>query len=151
MHIQVTTRINGSKELVWAAVSDIERRSDILSGVTALTVLERPASGLVGLKWTETRLLFGQEAAETMWITDAEEGKRYSARAESHGSVYLTEVEVTGESGGRTNLAIAFHAKPQSALARVVSLLMAPWITGSTTKALRQDLDDTRCFVESQR
>jgi uncharacterized protein YndB with AHSA1/START domain len=149
MNIRVGTTINAPTERVWAAVSDIEHRSQMLSGIVTLRVLERPASGLIGLKWSETRVMFGQEAAETMTITEAEEGRQYTTRAESHGSVYLTKIEVTEVSGGQTNLAIVFDAKPQSAFARVVSLLMAPLITGSTTKALRRDLDDIRRSLES--
>lgn len=150
MNILVTTKILGSKRAVWAAVSDIELRPDILSGVTALTVLERPESGLVGLKWAETRVMFGQDASETMWITEAEEGSRYSTRAESHGSIYHTRIEVTEVSGEGTVLSLRFDAKPQSKLARVMSLLVSPLITGPTTKALQQDLDDFRGYVESK-
>jgi hypothetical protein len=121
----------------------------MLSGIVTLSVLERPESGLIGLKWSETRVMFGQGAAETMTITEAEEGRQYTTRAESHGSVYLTKIEVTEVSGGQTNLAIVCDAKPQSAFAWVVSLLMAPLVTGSTTKALRRDLDDIRRSLES--
>ena len=149
MNIRVATTINAPAERVWAAVSDIEHRSQRLSGIFTLSVLERPESGLIGLKWSETRVMFGQEATETMTITDADEGRQYTTRAESHGSVYLSKMEVTELSGGQTNLAIVFDAKPQSAFAWVVSLLMAPLITGSTTKALRQDLHDIRRSVES--
>lgn len=149
MNIRVATTINAPTEQVWAAVSDIEHGSQRLSGIVTLSVLEKPESGLIGLKWSETRVMFGQEATETMTITDAEEGRQYTTRAESHGSVYLTKMEVTELSGGQTNLAIVFDAKPQSAFAWVVSLLMAPLITGSTTKALRRDLDDIRRSVES--
>ena len=149
MNVRVATTINAPAAQVWAAVSDIEHRSPMLSGIVTLRVLERPASGLIGLKWSETRVMFGQEAAETMTITEADEGRQYTTRAESHGSVYLTTVEVTEVSGGQTNLAIVCDAKPQSAFAWVVSLLMAPLVTGSTTKALRRDLDDIRRSLES--
>ena len=121
----------------------------MLSGIVTLSVLDRPESGLIGLKWSETRVVFSQEATETMTITESEEGRQYPTRAESHGSAYLTKVEVSEVSGSQTNPAIVVDAKPQSAFAWVVSLLMAPLITGSTTKALRQDLADIRRSVES--
>ena len=65
-------------------------------------------NGLVGLKWTETRLMFGKQATETMWITDAEENDYYQTRAESHGSIYISRLEIK-DSGDGTELTMSFE------------------------------------------
>lgn len=44
----------------------------MVSGIISLNILHQPEDGLVGLKWEETRKMFGKEASETMWITDYE-------------------------------------------------------------------------------
>lgn len=54
---------------------------------------ENTASGLVGLKWRETRMLFGKEATAEKWITDAVENECYKTRAESDGIHILIHYE----------------------------------------------------------
>ena len=85
MKINVDIVINGSNEKVWEVIADIEHSPEVISGIEQVEVLEKPADGLVGLKWKETRTMFGKTATEVMWITDVEEGTSYSTRAESHG------------------------------------------------------------------
>ena len=58
---------------------------------------DKPESGLVGLKWRETRTMFGKSATEVMWITDVVENESYDVRAESHGMVYLSRLSISQE------------------------------------------------------
>ncbi|MBK9193599.1 MAG: hypothetical protein IPO17_01150 [Flavobacteriales bacterium] len=62
MIVEAHVTINASKAAVWAATTDIERFAQVLSGVEKIEVVEKPATGLVGLKWKETRILFGKPA-----------------------------------------------------------------------------------------
>lgn len=75
MPVTVTEKIQAPRERVWQIITDIAHAAKTISGLKELTVLERPAAGLIGLKWTETRVMFGKEAAETMWITAAAENQ----------------------------------------------------------------------------
>jgi carbon monoxide dehydrogenase subunit G len=59
MGVEAQVTINGSKAAVWAAITNIENAADIISGIEDIEVLEKPADGLVGLRWRETRLYFG--------------------------------------------------------------------------------------------
>jgi hypothetical protein len=43
----------------------------VISSILKITILNKPANDLVGLKWEETREMFGKEAMETIWITDS--------------------------------------------------------------------------------
>jgi hypothetical protein len=63
MIVEARAIINGSRAAVWAAITDIENASEIISGIENIEILEKPANGLVGLRWRETRKLFGKSAA----------------------------------------------------------------------------------------
>lgn len=71
MAIKVDVTIDGPKEEVWNVIADIENSPNTITGIEAVEILEKPNDGLVGLKWQETRTLFGRTATEIMWITDA--------------------------------------------------------------------------------
>ena len=51
MLVEAQLTINGSKEAVWAAITDIENASEIISGIEKIEIVEKPANGLVGLRW----------------------------------------------------------------------------------------------------
>jgi len=73
MIVEAQVTSNGSKAAIWAAITNIENAPDTISGIHKIEVLEKPANGLVGLKWRETRTLFGKPATAEKWITDAAE------------------------------------------------------------------------------
>ncbi|MEX2530878.1 MAG: SRPBCC family protein [Gemmatimonadota bacterium] len=149
MKVDLVVRVNAPKDAVWRIVSDIENAEHIVSGIDRVEVLEKPASGLSGLKWRETRTLFGKTAVETMWITEAVEGSHYRTEARNHGAVYRSRVYVEeyGESG--TCLGMTFQAEAHTFAAKLASLLLAPLMKGATRKALLQDLEDIKAASES--
>ena len=89
MIVEAQVAINVSREAVWARITDIEHAATTISSIEKVEILERPKTGLVGLKWRETRKLFGKTATETMWITDAVENESYKTGTESHGFRYM--------------------------------------------------------------
>ena len=102
MIVQAHVTINGPRAAIWAAITDIENAAETISGIEKIEVLEKPASGLVGLKWRETRMLFGKPATADKWITDAAENEFYKTRAEDGGFVFLTTKRISEGSGGMT-------------------------------------------------
>src|SRR5262245_30304156 len=95
MFVEEQVTINGSKAAVWAVITDIDKAADIMSGVEKIEILEEPADGLVGLKWRETRLLFGKPASAEKWITEVVENEFYKTRAEDLGFVFLTTMRIS--------------------------------------------------------
>ncbi|MBI3819465.1 MAG: hypothetical protein HY286_12285 [Planctomycetes bacterium] len=142
---QVT--IDGSKAAIWAAITNIENAAEIISGIENIEVLEKPANGLVGLKWRETRILFGKPASVEKWITDAAENEFYKTRAEDGGFVFLTTKRISESSGGMT-LSEAHESKPQTMVAKLMSVTMLLLFKGVVKKALLQDLNDIKSAVE---
>ena len=102
MMVEVQVTINGSRAAIWAAITDIEHAANAISGIDNIEVLERPATGLVGLKWRETRMLFGKPATADKWITDAAENEFYKTRAEDGGFVFLSTLRISESSSGMT-------------------------------------------------
>jgi hypothetical protein len=147
MLVEVQVTINGSKAAIWAAITNIENASETISGIENIEVLEKPTNGLVGLKWRETRMLFGKPATAEKWITDAAENEFYKTRAESHGFVFLSTMSISESSGGVT-LTSSHDSQPQSVVARLQSIPMGILFKGVAKKALLQDLNDIKSAVE---
>ncbi|MDT4896934.1 MAG: hypothetical protein QOH25_2011 [Acidobacteriota bacterium] len=149
MLVEAQVTINGSKAAIWAAITNIENASETISGIENIEVLEKPANGLVGLKWRETRKLFGKSATADKWITDAAENEFFKTRAEDGGFVFLTTNSISESSGGMT-LTSSHDSKPQGIAARLLSIPRGFLFKGVAKKALLQDLNDIKSAVEQQ-
>jgi carbon monoxide dehydrogenase subunit G len=148
MIVEAQITINGSRAAVWAAITNIENASEFISGIENIEVLEKPAKGLVGLKWRETRLLFGKPTAVEKWITDAAENEFYKTRAEDGGFVFITAMRIS-ESGGGTTLISSHDSQPQGIVARLKATPMFLF-RGVVRKAILQDLNDVKAAVEGK-
>ena len=148
MLVEAQVIINGSKAAIWAAITNIENAAEIISGIEHIEVVEKPADGLVGLKWRETRILFGKPAIAEKWITEASENEFYTTRAEDGGFVFVSTMRIA-ESGGGMTLTSAHETKPQGIVARLQSLPMVLF-KGVVKKALVQDLNDYKNAVEQE-
>ena len=149
MIVEAQVTINGSKAATWAAITNIENASETISGIENIEVLEKPENGLVGLKWRETRMLFGKPATVEKWITDAAENEFYKTKAEDGGFVFLTTKSISESSGGIT-LTESHESKPQGIRAKLMSIPMRLLFKGVVKKALLQDLNDIKSAVEQE-
>jgi hypothetical protein len=149
MLVEVQVTIHGSKAAIWSAITDISNAAETISGIQKIEVLEKPDHGLVGLKWRETRMLFGKPATAEKWITDAVENEFYKTRAESDGFLFLSKLSIAESSGGVT-LTSSHDSKPQGVVARVLSIPMGLLFKGVAKKALLQDLNDIKSAVERE-
>ena len=147
MIVEAQVTINGSKAAIWAAITNIENASETISGIEKIEVLEKPANGLVGLKWRETRMLFGKSATAEKWITDAAENEFYKTRAEDGGFVFLTTKSISESISGIT-LSESHESKPQGIRAKLMSIPMGLFFKGVIKKAILQDLNDIKAAVE---
>ena len=149
MQLQVHVEVRAPRRAVWSVVTDIPNAATTIEGIEKVEVLHQPSSGIVGLKWRETRKMFGKEATETMWITRAEEPSFYETRAESHGSIYTTRIGLDDAPGG-TRLSMAFGAVPQTFGAKVMGVVFSTLMRGSMRKAILKDLEDIKAAAEAR-
>lgn len=146
MTITVSEKIDAPRERVWGLISDSDVWADNISGIKSVEVLEKPAAGIVGLKWREKREFFGKEATETMWVTAAEPGHWYETNALNHGMAYTTRLSVAELSDG-TTLTMTFDAKPTTLKARLM-MPIGMLFNGTVRKALQKDLSDIKAAAE---
>lgn len=150
MHVIMRVPVKAPRQDVWRVITDIENAQKTITGIEKIEVLDKPSQGIVGLKWRETRTLFGKTATETMWITDAVEDHYYDVEAHSHGSVYRSKMHLSDQ-GGVTELGMDFDAEPQTLTAKILAVTMGFMFKGATKKALLQDLNDIKAAVETGR
>jgi hypothetical protein len=147
MIVEAQVTINGSRAAIWAAITDIENAAELISGIEKIEVVEKPASGVVGLRWRETRMLFDKPATVEKWITDAVENESYKTRAESDGFVFLTTKRISEGRGGAA-LAESHESRPQTIAAKLKAIPMVLFFRGVLRKYILQDLNDIKAAVE---
>jgi hypothetical protein len=148
MLVEAQLPINGSKEAVWAAITNIENAAEIISGIEKIEVVEKPANGLVGLRWRETRMLFGKPATVEKWITEAADNAFFQTRAEDGGFAFLTTMRISESPNGTITLTSSHDSQPQTIGARFMSIPMGLFFKGVIRKAILQDLHDIKSAVE---
>lgn len=149
MIVEEKVTINGSREAVWKAITDIENAATIVRGIERIEIVERPSSGIVGLRWLETRILFGNPATVEKRITDAVENVSYKTEAHDGGFVFVTET-VISESHGEIVLSSSHDSRPQGFLSKLKAMPMI-FFKGMITKAILEDLNDFKMAVENDR
>lgn len=150
MKVSVEIEIQGTKEAIWRAITDIEHSDQMISGIHKIEVLENPEDGFIGFKWRETRIMFGKEATEVMWVTDAEENKSYRTRAESHGAIYISTFDIQ-EKGDSCMLRMGFESQAVSFFGKLMGGVFGGMMKKATEKDLLKDLEDIKLFVEGEK
>jgi len=148
MNLSSSVVIERPPEKVWNVITDFKNCSNFITSIVKVEILNQPKDSLLGFKWKETRVMFGKEATEIMWITDYVENKYYQARAESHGSIYKSRLAVE-QVDSKTKLSMSFTAESTTFFAKVFSFLMGWVMKGSMEKAINKDLMDIKTYLES--
>ena len=146
MIVEASVTITGSKAAIGAVLTNIDNAAEIIRWIEKIAIIERPAAGLVGLRWRETRILFGKPATVEKWITEAKENEHYTTRAEQDGFVFITTNRISANSDGFT-LTGTHETKPQGSAAQLKALPMV-FFKGMIKKAILQDLNDIKALVE---
>ncbi len=149
MELSVFIEIEKSIEDVWKAIIDFENCSNYINSIIEIEIIDNPRDTLIGFKWKETRVMFGKEATETMWITDYIENNYYQTKAESHGSIYISRLSLE-RVRENTKLTMLFTAEAQTFFVKILSVFMGFIIKGSMKKALLKDLNDIKNHLESK-
>jgi len=149
MELSVFVNIKEPVESVWKAITDFKNCLNYIESIVHVEIIDQPKDTLIGFKWKETRVMFGKEATETMWITDFVENKYYQTRAESHGSIYISRLSLEKISED-TKLTMSFSAEAKTFFVKIISFCMGFLFKGSMKKALIKDLTDIKTYLESK-
>jgi len=148
MRIRSSQLIKAPVERVFEVFADIANCAGRIKGITKVEVLSETRSGL-GLRWRETRVLFGKEATEEMEVTAFDAPKSYVVEARSHGMHYVTTFTFEpGAGAGSTQVSWVFDGKALSLGAKLMTPLMLLF-KGATEKMMKQDLLDLKAYLEN--
>lgn len=147
MNVEVEVSIKASKSAIWAMISDMENAADIIRGIEKIEIVNKSDDGLIGLRWRETRILFGKPATAEKWITDARENEFYQTRAESDGFIFLSTTRIVEEQGIMRLISV-HDSLPQIWQTKLMVIPMRLFFKGVAKKALLQDLQDIKSALE---
>lgn len=147
MQISVNIEIDAAPEKIWQAITDFQNSTAMISAIKSIEILEQPKEGLVGFKWAEIREIFGKDAKEVMTISHCVEQEYYQTRAENHGAVYISRLEIS-QNEGQHFLTMSFNSQADSWWLNVLTKLMSVFIKKSMIKMIKQDLQDIKLYCE---
>lgn len=147
MKISSQIKISSTKEKVWEVISDIENSVNVISGISKIEIIDLPKNNLVGLKWKETRIMFGKEAEELMWVTHCKIHDYYQTRAESHGAVYISRLSIT-EENDNVILEMSFEGQGLTFMAKIMNAIFGSFMKKSMEKVIEIDLKDIKTACE---
>ena len=147
MKLTLDVEIKAPKEKVWMVITDIENSVNTISGIDKIEILNAPKDTIVGLKWKETRTIFGKSATETMWITAATENNNYHTRAESNGAIYRTILKLS-EKENTTYLSMEFSTEAIKLKGKIMGFIFNSMLSKSMKKLIKKDLIDIKTAVE---
>lgn len=146
--VHVQREIHAGPHAVWRVITDLDRAADVLSGVVKIERLEGVGYD-VGVRWRETRRMFGKEVTEEMWVSAVDEPRSTTVSSESAGTVY-TSVFTCEPSELGTVLSVDFSGRTESPSLgqRVAWALFGKMGLKASETALKQDLADIATAAE---
>jgi hypothetical protein len=149
MIVEAQLPITGTKAATWSVITDIEGSQKIISAIEGIEIVEQPESGIIGLRWRETRMLFGKPATVEKWITEVSENESYETRAVSDGFVFITTSRISGRDGD-VILTSRHESQPQTIATKLMAISTLLLFKGVIRKAILKDLNDIKATVERQ-
>ena len=149
MQLDLSRHIAADPETVWAVLTDVPNAHRTLSGVESIEILSA-GQYEPGLRWRETRKMFGMKSTEEMMVQTADEPHSTTVVAESGGTEYKTVFTITAEAEGGSTLYMHFSAEVAHApaISRVVMAVMGRYAEKTTRKTMEQDLADIAAEAE---
>lgn len=128
-------------------LSDPMKFEGIVNGISKVEILSDINKGK-GVKWRETRVMFGKEATEDMWISkfDVKDGVMV-IEAASHGVEYMTTYSFSDMKVG-VSVKMVFEGKPVTLFAKIMTPI-AYLFKNTMKKMLLQDLNEIEDFIST--
>ncbi|WP_062287665.1 SRPBCC family protein [Demequina phytophila] len=138
--MSVEREIAATVERVWDIITDLDYAAEVIPAIVSLERLEGEGYE-VGVRWRETRKMWGREETEEMEVVASEPPRSTSIHAESRGTEYLTVYTLEPTEAG-TLLVCDFSAEtPNPGPAqRIGWFVFGKAGMRATRKALDQDL-----------
>ncbi len=140
--VTVTREIIAEPEQVWRVLTDLDNSARVLGSVEKIERVSGEGYG-PGVRWLETRKVFGKFTTEEMWVEETEPPFRTVVKSEAQGTVFTTVFACKPSSLG-TTLEATFSAQPgnQSAGQKLLSAVFSNAGLKATKSVLEGDLSD---------
>lgn len=149
MELVVSRNIDAEPAVVWRIVTDIEGSADVLTNVLRVERLDDAETFGVGMRWRETRTMFGKEATEEMQVTEVDPGVSYTVVSDSGKTRYTSVVRVTPLDDDRSELSMSFGAETSGIVTTILGATIGRLFQGATRRTLEQDLADLGTAAET--
>ncbi|WP_082097286.1 SRPBCC family protein [Demequina silvatica] len=148
--VSVEREIAATVERVWEIITDLDYAAEVIPAIVSLERLAGEGYE-VGVRWRETRKMWGREETEEMEVVASEAPRTTSIHAESRGTRYLT-VYTLEPTGSGTRLVCDFSAEtPDPGPAqRIGWFVFGRAGMRATRKALDQDLAHIAAAAEGR-
>ena len=149
MQLDLSRHVAADPHTVWEVLTDIPDAHRTLSGVVAVELLTA-GPYQPGLRWRETRKMFGIKATEEMMVLTAEPPHSTTLVAQNGGTEYRTVFTITPDADGGSTLRMRFGAETAHApaVSRVVTALTGRFAEKSARRTMEQDLADIAAEAE---
>lgn len=147
MKLSIEETVSAPVERVFEVFSDVVSLEERISGIVKVEILSEVRSGN-GVRWRETRVMFGKEATEEMDISDFDPPHSYQVNASSHGMSYVSVLNFESIDANSTRIVHEYIATPITFGARIMQPMMILF-KGPLRKALHGDILELKAFVES--
>ncbi|WP_062389977.1 SRPBCC family protein [Demequina iriomotensis] len=139
--VRAEREIAAAVERVWEVITDLDFATEVIPSILRIERLEGEGYE-VGVRWRETRKMWGREETEEMWVEAADAPVSTTIRAESRGTEYVT-VYTLEPRDGATLIVCDFSAETPSPgpAQRLGWVLFGKAGMKATQKGLEQDLE----------
>lgn len=148
--IELERHVNAPAEVVWQVITDIENAPQTISGIESVQVLDGQVFE-VGLRWAETRVMFGRSATEEMTVTAIDPGRSYTTSSDHDKVHYTSTLSVTPDGHDASVVRMHFAAKTSGFLNKTLGAVVGAVMLSSTRKLMARDLADIAAAAEAQR
>lgn len=148
MHIRCEETIKAPIASVFEVFSDVTKLQDKIEAVKSVEIVSDVREGK-GVRWRETREIFGKEATEEMEITSFDPPRSYEVTsALSNGVIYKTVYRFE-ESDSQTKVAFDFSGAPQTLAAKLFAPIFGLFFKRMTEKLLKKDMQELKAILEN--
>lgn len=148
MRITVKISIKASQQEVFALFSDFKNIQNNISSISDFTILSNKSPNEIGFRWKETRIVFGKEATEEMWLSAIVPPNSYVIEAKSHGMHYKSEYNFTSNNDNSTTVNLTFTGTPLTLSTKLFSPLLSIIFKNATKKAFLLDMTQLKNKLE---
>jgi hypothetical protein len=141
--------VQASLDKTFHIFTDFQTSPQYIKGIQSLEILTPGVIGK-GMRFRETRIMFGRPATEEMEITQFSPLQKITISAFSHGTQYHTTYTFSLLSENSTRVEMVFQGIPHTTFSKVMGKLCGWMMTGSLKQALMNDMKDLKQVAEGK-